>query len=525
MGGEPDLLSRETVHRLIGALNRMFQGLQREVEAFVLAHIAGMPVLLVGPHGSGKTRLTKAFYSMLCLDGRPLKTFSLLLKEKHTIHDVFYRYDLPALMRGEEKIVPLAVDAEAVFLDEIFANLQVLAALKDFLEERLVDRFRARWLFFTAATNPRNQFYETLLDLRNYADIDRFGVAITIGNRSGAKLGEIIYEMSRERGEAPLGFRVDVSNLGEIRQEIRSLEVSARAYAFLTLLCHSLTVCYFTDLRDGNSRARIDKFMVLRELPCRYCRYGQNDGHFCSRYAASPNRLARDTLMLARAYAWLEGKEKADQNHVVKALHYTLPHRLYVIDDKLLERVPTITCVAERCLEEFTGLLAVWKSRQWLQMLSHAILNALYLKQEFRDVKREFWEDPVMLSFAEDLEAMVAERRPRLAGIISKLSDPQLLAEIAYKADTALRRAAEERMRELRGLVEVTARDIAQAGKLIKRLLMAGAEIDEKTLEKLSSAIKEGRSFYTSGKGFEIRVVGGTMIVSAEGELGKAIRD
>ncbi|RLE84307.1 MAG: hypothetical protein DRJ67_10770, partial [Thermoprotei archaeon] len=71
MGGEPDLLSRETVHRLIGALNRMFQGLQREIEAFVLAHIAGMPVLLVGPHGSGKTRLTKAFYSMLCLDGRP----------------------------------------------------------------------------------------------------------------------------------------------------------------------------------------------------------------------------------------------------------------------------------------------------------------------------------------------------------------------------------------------------------------------------------------------------------------------
>ena len=48
-----------------------------------------------------------------------------------------------------------------------------------------MDRFRARWLFFTAATNPRNQFYETLLDLRNYADIDRLGVAITVGNRGG----------------------------------------------------------------------------------------------------------------------------------------------------------------------------------------------------------------------------------------------------------------------------------------------------------------------------------------------------
>ena len=396
---------------------------------------------------------------------------------------------------------------------------------KDFLEEKLVDRFQARWLFFTAATNPRNQFYETLLDLRNYADIDRFGVAITVGNRSGAKLSEIIYEMSRERGEAPRDFRVDVSNLEEVRREIKGVRVSARAYAFLTLLCHSLTACYFTDLRDSNSRARIDKFMVLKELPCRYCRYGQNDGHFCSRYAASPNRLARDTLMLARAYAWLEGREEADQNHVVKALRYTLPHRLYVVNERLLEKVPTITCVSERCLEEFTGLLAVWKSRRWLQMLSHAVLNALYLKQEFRDVKREFWEDPVMLSFVEDLEAMVAERRPRLAGMIPKLSDPQLLAEIAYKADTALRRAAEERMRKLRGFVEVTARDVAQAGKLIKKLLMAGAEIDERILEKLSSAVKEGRSFYTSGKGFEIKVVGGTMVVSAEGELGKAIRD
>lgn len=132
-------------------------------------------------------------------------------------------------MRGEEKIVPLAVDAEAVFLDEIFANLQVLGALKDFLEERIVDRFRARWLFFTAATNPRNAFYETLLDLRNYADIDRFGVAIVVGNRNGVKLGGIIHELSRKSGNAPGdGISVDISNIEEVRREIDEVRVSPR---------------------------------------------------------------------------------------------------------------------------------------------------------------------------------------------------------------------------------------------------------------------------------------------------------
>jgi len=75
---------------------------------------------------------------------RPIKSFMMLLKERHTPFDVFYTYDLPSLMQGEEKIVPKSIDAEAVYFDEIFANQLILSALKDFLEERVYDRFKVK---------------------------------------------------------------------------------------------------------------------------------------------------------------------------------------------------------------------------------------------------------------------------------------------------------------------------------------------------------------------------------------------
>jgi len=78
----------------------------------------------------------------------------ILLKERHTPFDVFYTYDLPSLMKGIEKIVPKSIGAEAVYFDEIFANQLILSTLRDFLEERIYDRFKAKWMFFTGSTKP-----------------------------------------------------------------------------------------------------------------------------------------------------------------------------------------------------------------------------------------------------------------------------------------------------------------------------------------------------------------------------------
>jgi len=88
-------------------------------------------------------------------------------------------------MRGEEKIVPKAIDAEAVFLDEPFTNQLITSALKDFLEERIYDKFECNWLFFTAASNPPNLYYQTVMQLTNLADLDRFDVVIPFETKLG----------------------------------------------------------------------------------------------------------------------------------------------------------------------------------------------------------------------------------------------------------------------------------------------------------------------------------------------------
>ncbi|RLE91049.1 MAG: hypothetical protein DRN04_13690 [Thermoprotei archaeon] len=103
-------LTRENVLEVIRELQEFFKGLREEVEVYVASQVAGLPTLLIGGHGTGKTTLVKAFYSTLVVKERdsyrPLKTFMLLLKERHTPMDVFYSYHLPSLLKGVQKIVP-----------------------------------------------------------------------------------------------------------------------------------------------------------------------------------------------------------------------------------------------------------------------------------------------------------------------------------------------------------------------------------------------------------------------------------
>ena len=135
---------------------KFFKGLDEEIEVYIVFQIAGLPTLLIGGHSTGKATLAKAFYNSLLhkLYNKKIKTFMILLKERHTPFDVFYTYDLPSLMKGIEKIVPKSIGAEAVYFDEIFANQLILSTLRDFLEERIYDRFKAKWMFFTGSTKP-----------------------------------------------------------------------------------------------------------------------------------------------------------------------------------------------------------------------------------------------------------------------------------------------------------------------------------------------------------------------------------
>ena len=93
-------VSRNNVLGLISELKKLLDQESSVIEAFVLAEIAGLPTLLVGPHGSGKTTLAKTLASSLTKRGKSLKFMHVTVKEVHIEYSVFARPDFGALARG-----------------------------------------------------------------------------------------------------------------------------------------------------------------------------------------------------------------------------------------------------------------------------------------------------------------------------------------------------------------------------------------------------------------------------------------
>ncbi len=436
--------------------------------------------------------MAKAFYDALVIrEGRsyrPLKKFFLLVKERHTPSDVFYTYHLPSLMKGEEKIIPKAIDAEAVFLDEPFTNQLITSALKDFLEERVYDRFQCKWLFFTAASNPPNLYYETVMQLKNLADLDRFDVVIPIEARLGMSLYEIAEQMAeaKERHPKPeIGFRIDVGNLPRVRNEILSLGVSKEALSWLTLFAHSLSVCAYED--EDRQKHILDKFSVLESLPCSTCPFRQHK--LCSKYALQPNRFIRSTIMLAKALAWLKGDEEVGIGHVGIAVKYTLPLRLVIINEALKHRIPTLKALAQQCIRDFDEWCSE-SGKHFMRSLERALdsLKELDFPKALKALEG-YHNDPVLWALCMDFMEEFQILKGILLSLIPRLSEEELEV-LARAKDEAIAWKARARLEELQGIITVTyARGSEALKKLLKRLFIAGV-LSEHDLV----SILEGRS-------------------------------
>ena len=452
-------LNRDNVWRVIRGLQGFFKGLDEEIEVYVASQIAGLPTLLIGGHGTGKTTLVKAFYNTLVVrekEGyRPLKVFAMLLKERHTPMDVFYSYDLPALMQGREKIVPKAIDAEAVFLDEVFANQLVLSALKDFLEERVYDRYRARWLFFTGGTNPPNQYYQTVLQLTNLADLDRFDVTIPVESRLGVDLFEIaeaFAEADDRRPEPSIKAKLDVSSIREVRKQIFSIPVENKAKSMVTLFAHVYNACIFED--EDKERHFVDKFSVLSEIPCPRCTFR---GHLCSKFAIAPTRLIRSTLSLAKALAWLYGKKTVTHDLALKALKYTLPLRLVVIDEAYKTKLASLKEASGTAVKEFTKWFTdheqLFKGfKKCVSLLKQGKYSDA--TKRLSDLAYMYNNDPIALSLIHSFEQGLGRACDEIESALKATNDVNLLRRVA-DTDNDFKEIAEKRLKEALGLTVV----------------------------------------------------------------------
>ena len=420
------LLCRETALGLVSAMKKALDQETGVVEAFVLAEISGLPVLLIGPHGSGKTTLVKTLASALYLNGRPVKFKHVTVKEVHNEYSVFARPDFGALAKGQEKWIPKLIDSEFPFIDEVFRNQRIFAALNEVLEEKRFEGLPLKWIFFAAATNPPNQYYKTV-DVWNFADLDRFSVIVEVEDRGFG------FADKMAKGQAPgVNVKVDVDNIEQVREEIRRTKVSEEALSLAKVLVASLSVCTFEPVDGRGERYLIlNKFAAIQDLKCYRCVHQRH--LICSKYAVAPKRAFRSLIHLAKARAWALGREVLSED-VVWAFKYTVPGRT-AVSSEASETAPTYSVLYQQMWRDLTEwysqnyeCLAEGRRGDPLAEYCHSILGrrkeTLYYRVKIpssmaeRALKWMVLKNKITLEEAsqilEDLRSGYAPRRPDL---------------------------------------------------------------------------------------------------------------
>jgi MoxR-like ATPase len=264
-------------------LSSVFQGIQdslaaafreREgaIEAILLAALSGSNALLIGPPGTGKSALFRAFLAHLS-DAR---TFDTLVTKFSTEDSLFGPVKLSALKNDqwERATTGKLADVHAAFLDEFFkASDAALNTLLTAINERMYMGKRIPLMMTVAASNelPTDEglaaIYDRFVvrDVVEYIDTDDVWVDLMLNPPEYAPSSDLMITVQDWQLARADVAAVDLSEkvvraLAKLRRALKEQGVVASDRRWIALTRVLRAAAWL----DGRAEVTIDDFRVLR---------------------------------------------------------------------------------------------------------------------------------------------------------------------------------------------------------------------------------------------------------------------
>ena len=472
---------REKLMEIKSNLKKVFYQDDYYVDATLAAFASRSHLCLLGFRGGGKTHLSQSLIYQI--DSNAVAEVQGYLTADFT--DTIARFEIPPLLRGEEKVRWYkVVNARIKFFDEI-QRLGVGArnALFRLLTEGTViygdkeEGVKDDYFWVLATANPT----ETRDDVINIPVSeplwDRFYAVLWVSMpklKYLLKIDEHVEQLKRQFRESESKV-LSEDELLELWKEVDEIEVPANIDYIATLMIRIMQFCKHCQDYDSTS---IDE-TVKREL-CSKC----NQNYICSQIArACSVRAKLAWLRLAKGFAYLRGSTRVEMEDLEKAFPAVFWKKIKFMDEhEIANRL-------KRLRELFEQLkMEVNEAKEAIELVNK--LKESFNEEDYRRLE-EFVNSKVwLIEVKEDLdsyyEAIYRELKQKYDEAKNKKDYKSLIKIVTVAKNKLPSHLQYEFKLDIRIKVKLTPKTLAKLASIDKDIFMKARELykeDAKELE------------------------------------------